>query len=1355
MSIRIEITPGKNASLMGEIVLANDSGAPLEGAYVKVIPAGALAQRQVTLMPGQGMRLPLSEDSFTAETIKVELWHEEVLLETYELPLEEEAQLLGRFITVKNAAKARYGVEHTAVLHLETRQDEIVTSSLARAFLQGTPLSQQDKLAGDIGEALQEVKLLMPLSLDAHQRRAALWANEGASFILDGAPRTGRSQAICGIIANALYRGKRVLFISERESSLETVKKRLNAIGVGAFCLYIKQENTKADALGQLAQVMDMARHNGPQDLGEGMRQLTQQLTQLDAPIQALNAIRPSGLSVGQAILELEKVKTAKGTLRLPGDIARAMTAGKWAQWQEITRVFATLCAKCGGAAHHPLKELTPQSGEEGLKEQLEGALRGYATTLEGLLALLPTFAAALGFECRTRGQVEALLQLAQLLANAQQLSPSLIARRDLPNLKQDITALLAAGNARDEARQTLLLDFEESLFSLDVTQLLNQWTKAQSAWALNKRIQTLRIRRILKQHARSRQCDATRMEQTLAALSAYAGHQQALSALVTQLNPLLRGLAARGQWDEVAQTLVSAQNMQAVIKRLSQSDEAYIKNLERIAHDTLIALPFESEAGALLLQRVLHLTGEQEAAYKLLKEKAGVDVGQIAYQGEWLAFLRKKVSQWLMGLSGLEEWCAYVDGRKTLVKAGLGALVEAYQSAALGEKELISALQRAMYTATIETFLYDEEALSAFDGAQYEGRVQALRQAAKRMEQLSVLEIIARLSAALPTGEDFAPSSEISMLRRAIAGKGWESSITLSELLRQLPGLLRLLSPCIMLKPSLAMHEIQTDDFDLVVVDDAAHMPMALALPFIARAKAAIVAGDGSGTFTEGNLLKHALAMDLPRVELRWQYGGGHESIAAFANKGAYQGRLYTFPHCEAAKRCVTLVKADVAANVASRAAEIFKQQGTPSVGIAVLAPSLGDDIRAALQKQATNNSALAQAIAGIHIWEQGAIVEPCDTIFIAATQKVASAQGTALVYTAALYALGQLQLIVPPDALPSDMGAPLALLMRYAQGEDIPTENTAELDFLQKAVQDMGYDAAQGIGLSQNRVDLAVESKQTSEGYVMGIQMDGAFYAETDCYDRNVILEAVFGQRGWHIQRLWALDWFNDSDRQMNAMYQQIGQSQHSGAGGGPGVPYNAMVRARIKVPQRAQGVLPYEECTLPAVAASMEEFFAEQSEGVLTEQIGQVLAIEAPISRDLMRQRLLSAWKIARPTQRVNGRIDEALKGVTATKEGDSIFLWQDAQQAKGFNLLRAKGERGRRLEDVPFKELQLGIRQVINAQIGLSMQDLQAQLRLLFGDEGETANMDDRVLQSLRACEQQGDILLKGERVLKKY
>ena len=79
-------------------------------------------------------------------------------------------------------------------------------------------------------------------------------------------------------------------------------------------------------------------------------------------------------------------------------------------------------------------------------------------------------------------------------------------------------------------------------------------------------------------------------------------------------------------------------------------------------------------------------------------------------------------------------------------------------------------------------------------------------------------------------------------------------------------------------------------------------------------------------------------------------------------------------------------------------------------------------------------------------------------------------------------------------------------------------------------------------------------------------------------------------------------------------------------------------------------------------------------------------------------------------------------------------------------------RAKGAEG--LRTCP-KELQLGIRQVINAQLGLSMQDLQTQLRLLFGDEGENADMDDRVLQGLHACEQQGDILLKGERVLKKY
>ena len=75
--------------------------------------------------------------------------------------------------------------------------------------------------------------LLLPISADSSQLRAIGAALNEDSFVLHGPPGTGKSQTITNIIANALYRGKRVLFVAEKMAALEVVEKRLESIGLG------------------------------------------------------------------------------------------------------------------------------------------------------------------------------------------------------------------------------------------------------------------------------------------------------------------------------------------------------------------------------------------------------------------------------------------------------------------------------------------------------------------------------------------------------------------------------------------------------------------------------------------------------------------------------------------------------------------------------------------------------------------------------------------------------------------------------------------------------------------------------------------------------------------------------------------------------------------------------------------------------------------------------------------------------------------------------------------------------------------------------------------------------------------
>ncbi len=78
---------------------------------------------------------------------------------------------------------------------------------------------------------------LSPLPADSSQFEAVAYSQTGNTFVLHGPPGTGKSQTITNMIANALYEGKQVLFVAEKQAALEVVKKRLDGIGLGDFCL--------------------------------------------------------------------------------------------------------------------------------------------------------------------------------------------------------------------------------------------------------------------------------------------------------------------------------------------------------------------------------------------------------------------------------------------------------------------------------------------------------------------------------------------------------------------------------------------------------------------------------------------------------------------------------------------------------------------------------------------------------------------------------------------------------------------------------------------------------------------------------------------------------------------------------------------------------------------------------------------------------------------------------------------------------------------------------------------------------------------------------------------------------------
>ncbi|MBX3470658.1 MAG: DUF4011 domain-containing protein, partial [Planctomycetes bacterium] len=245
-------------------------------------------------------------------------------------------------------------------------------------------------LAAAAGAEVDAATLPLVVDGDATQSAAVASALGGRSFVLQGPPGTGKSQTITNLIAAALAAGKTVLFVSEKMAALEVVHRRLEAVGLGDFCLELHSHKaSKKDVLRSLGRALERAERQGAVPWEERGRALAALRADLDAYARALHAPRPSGFSFHEArarllaltdapTLELDRTPDAPG--RALAARAHALGAADLEAMRAAVASLAERARAHGRPGEHPLREC-------GLVEWSEARQRALGEALDDALA--------------------------------------------------------------------------------------------------------------------------------------------------------------------------------------------------------------------------------------------------------------------------------------------------------------------------------------------------------------------------------------------------------------------------------------------------------------------------------------------------------------------------------------------------------------------------------------------------------------------------------------------------------------------------------------------------------------------------------------------------------------------------------------------------------------------------------------------------------------------------------------------------------------------------------------------------------------------------------------------------------
>ncbi len=238
-------------------------------------------------------------------------------------------------------------------------------------------------------EARSPMDLMLPIDYDSSQLVAIAEADRGSSFVLHGPPGTGKSQTITNIIANAMFKGKSVLFVSEKKAALEVVQSRLSAIGVAPFCLELHSNKAqKRSFFSQLnRELIDLVkfRHDCvdfPAAYTAKSQRLAESLKRLVELTRALHCDREDGMSLYGFITETSKIEGE--LLTLSEEELTNLRAGDINEIIDTLRQLDTVVQILG---HHPssssLKGLYPFENTIEAQTNLEQTLKELPSVID------------------------------------------------------------------------------------------------------------------------------------------------------------------------------------------------------------------------------------------------------------------------------------------------------------------------------------------------------------------------------------------------------------------------------------------------------------------------------------------------------------------------------------------------------------------------------------------------------------------------------------------------------------------------------------------------------------------------------------------------------------------------------------------------------------------------------------------------------------------------------------------------------------------------------------------------------------------------------------------------------------
>ncbi|MBE7079996.1 MAG: DUF4011 domain-containing protein [Clostridiales bacterium] len=1217
-------------------------------------------------------------------------------------------------------------------------------------------------LAGGLEETAKEDDVspettLTPLPADASQWSAINLSQKGRSFVLHGPPGTGKSQTITNIIANALNDNRSVLFVAEKQAALSVVKKRLDSLGLGDFCLELHSNKTnKTEVLQKLQNTLALAGAQEQVRLDETAVSIARLKNEIAEPMEALHKKRRLGVSVYEALLICLQNKNAPTIMNIESTFYDGLTKEKMDEYERMMVQAAVAAKECGGVHNTPFTNVNVSEYSLELRDLIYCSSEVMIAEIKHLKNYIALFLDLYGqnISTLTRKKLENLYEIAKRLQ-----SGSLN-----KYFKENEEAFFAFFNANRRLDICLEKYFASCKKLVDLGKEykeLGEWLDAgKTDYDKNKTIKGIvkKLNKVLKEDLD----EATLLQLLKTIYDIY----ESMDAIRSNTSLVQYFTFAFGRVD----FFDARRNFMKELYDLHQLCASVFMDYNA---DSFNSMCMRATCGYTMpvLKGLMRSMGSFKEAENSFLEITQADRERLPEE-EVLEIYTSKAGALIENIDMLANWCMYKKTARALNDAGLTFITDALENGSVTGENIVESFEKNVYKNFLQTNIPLDPVLARFSAAVSEEKAENLRALMDEFAKLTKEHIRAKLISRLPVDTaDSTLALELANFQRLT--KTNLRGVGLRRLFEDAPELMKTLAPCMLMSPITVSQYLRAENglFDLVIFDEASQIPTAEAICSIARGKSSIIVGDpkqlpptvffNSTYVDEDNLenedmesiLDDCLTINMAQRHLTWHYRSKHESLIAFSNTMYYENRLCTFPSPDtlASKVHFQYVEDGIYDRGGTKrnkeegdklVKEVLRRLTDPKAS----KQSMGVVTFSTAQKEYIERK-LSAAIAERKL--EKVAYEREEPLFVKNLENVQGDERDVILFSVCYGPdrLGRISLNFGPLNqfggwrrlnVAVSRAREEMLVFSSMTGAMIDVSKTksrgvmglkAFLEFAQKGRTNLaissanvmrkkdgigkyiadelasyGYDCRYDVGASGFKVDVAVIDPKDRKRFILAIMCDTP--NRFSIKDRNVLQLQTLKRNNWNVMRIYSVNYYNNPKREIKKIKDLL--DKLTGADKKGGAELNRYKKT-------------YKQATLTNIETDSAYVTSGENDKDIINRLKLIVAAEEPISTEFLIRRCLNSLGITKYGSKVETRM-QALIGLCGFKYEKVLGMsfYHKTDKCISYDRYRVEvGETVRKNEEdyTPYEIISI-VRGALEDKVALYMEEIQTIVASVF-------------------------------------